>query len=273
MDADESMLRIAIVGCGAVGSAVLDVLRHEPGISVGWIVLRPGDQAFACDAAGRLAPNAQLVTHLADTECIDLLVECAGHTAIEQHVLPALARGIRCLVASVGAVSAPGMAQRLEAAARCGGTEVQLLSGAIGGIDALSAARLGGLTSVSYIGRKPPHAWKGTPAEETCDLESLTQAHCIFEGTAQEAARLYPKNANVAATVSIAGLGLEHTQVRLFADPGVSENVHDLEVRGAFGTMKLTISGKPLAANPKTSALTVYSIVRAIANCRRAMTI
>jgi aspartate dehydrogenase len=72
---------------------------------------------------------------------VDLVVECAGHAAIEEHVLPALERGLPCMVASVGALSAPGMAQRLEEAARRGGTQVQLLSGAIGGIDAIAAAR------------------------------------------------------------------------------------------------------------------------------------
>ncbi len=267
------MMRIALVGCGAIGSGVLELLQHEPDIAVGWIVLPPRDHPGACEAAARFAPQAALVTDIADAQGVDLLVECAGHGAIDQHVLPALARGIPCVVASVGAISASGMAQRLEEAARRGQTEVQLLSGAIGGIDALAAARFGGLESVNYIGRKPPLAWKGTPAEKECDLETLTQAHCIFDGNAEEAARLYPKNANVAATVSMAGVGLVRTRVQLFADPAVSENVHDLEVRGVFGSMKLTISGKPLATNPKTSALTVYSVARAIANRSRALTI
>jgi aspartate dehydrogenase len=267
------MIRIAMIGCGAIGASVLELLRGDADIAVGWVVVPTAANGGGCDTAARFAPRAHVVNDLAQAEGVQLVVECAGHGAIEQHVIPALRRGIPALVASVGALSAPGVAQQLEQAARDGGTQVQLLSGAIGGIDALAAARVGGLESVVYTGRKPPLAWKGTPAEEACDLESLTEACCIFDGNAEQAAQLYPKNANVAATLSLAGIGLQRTRVQLYADPGVSENVHHVEARGAFGSMELTMRGKPLPANPKTSALTVYSIVRALANRGRALAI
>ncbi|HSV51127.1 MAG TPA: aspartate dehydrogenase [Burkholderiaceae bacterium] len=268
------MLRVAMIGCGAIGASVLELLHGDPDVRIDRVVTVHDANGQAAATLARWAPQARIVQTLAgDDLAPDLVVECAGHSAIAEHVVPALERGIPCLVASVGALSAPGMAQMLEQAAVRGKTQVQLLAGAMGGIDALSAARVGGLDSVVYTGRKPPQAWKGTPAEKVCDLDSLTTAHCIFSGSAEEAAQLYPKNANVAATLSFAGLGLKRTQVQLFADPAVADNVHHVEAHGAFGSFELTMRGKPLAANPKTSALTVYSVVRALQNRGRAVAI
>lgn len=256
-------MRVALIGCGAIGTALLELVRGEAGLTVTAIVVPREFAGGAREVADRLAPAAAVVEAV-PTHDVDLVVEAAGHGAIEQHVLPALRRGVPAIVASVGALSTDDLAGRIDEAARAGKTQVQLIAGAIGGIDALAAARLGGLDVVRYTGRKPPLAWTGTPAETGRDLGSLTAATVIFEGTAREAASQFPKNANVAATVALASLGLDQTTVRLIADPGVTENVHEVEAEGAFGSLALTMRNRPLAANPKTSALTVYSAARAL---------
>jgi aspartate dehydrogenase len=265
-------MRIALIGCGAIGTALLELVQQDAGLEVAAIVVPQASVDAARAVAQRLVPKAEISASV-PLEGIALVVEAAGHAAIEQHVLPTLRRGVPCIVASVGALSATGLAEQIEAAAQAGSTQAQLIAGAIGAIDALAAARIGGLSSVRYTGRKPPRAWKDTPAEQGRNLDALTQATVIFEGSAREAAQLYPKNANVAATVSLAGLGLDHTRVRLVADPGVTENVHQVEAEGAFGSFELTMRNKPLAANPKTSALTVYSAVRALRNRSAAIAI
>jgi len=265
------MRQLCLIGFGAIGHAVLDQLRADPGVALRWVIVPTAEVRRVADELHALAPLVRVSDALppgAD-ERPDLVVECAGHGALVEHVLPALAAGIPCVVASIGALHDATLVDGLRQAAERGGTQVHLVSGAIGAVDALAAARLGGLTRVQYIGRKPPGGWRGTPAEALCQLDQLREPFTLFEGSARDAARLYPKNANVAATVSLAGLGLDATRATLIADPAVTRNVHRLVAEGAFGRLDLTIENEPLPANPKTSALTVYSIARAIHNATR----
>jgi aspartate dehydrogenase len=269
------MQNIALIGCGAIGSAVLEQLRGDAALRVTQVVAPQASHGAVRDICARLALRARVGDDLAlyGPDRPDLVVECAGHAAVLQHVVAALRQGIAAVVASIGALHDADALAALADAAAAGKTQAHMVSGAIGGIDALAAARLGGLSRVDYIGRKPPRGWIGTPAEQQCDLHRMTEPATIFEGTARDAARLYPKNANVAATVSLAGLGFDATRARLIADPGVTRNVHRIVAEGAFGRLDLTIENEPLAGNPKTSALTVFSVVRAIHNATRAVTI
>jgi aspartate dehydrogenase len=261
-------LQIAVVGFGAIGQALARELAGDDRVRLAQVIVSPASLAAAQAACAALALDVRVASmlDLGPGQRPGLVVECAGHTAVWAHVVPALQAGIPCAMASVGALHDADLLARLEAAAHGGGTRLQLVSGAIGAIDALAAARFGGLDEVVYVGRKPPLSWVGTPAEQAFDLARLVAPQVIFRGSAREAARQFPKNANVAATVSLAGLGLDRTQVELVADPGVTRNVHAVIARGAFGRLELQMENLPLASNPKTSALTVYSLVRAVHN-------
>ena len=126
--------------------------------------------------------------------------------------------------------------------------------------------RLGGLTAVRYRSRKPPAAWRGSPAEQVADLGKLTSRTVLYRGNAGEAALRYPQNANVAAAVALAGLGFDATQVELVADPEAPGNVHEIEAESAAGRFAITLQGKPSRTNPKTSALAALSVARALLN-------
>ena len=254
-------MAFTLIGWGAIAQALHARLGALPNVRLDCVVVRPERLP---EVRARIAPEVKVQSEV--PQRCGLLLECAGHSALIDHVEPALARGVECAVLSIGALHEDGLAERLTDAAMRGGTRLHLLAGAIGGIDAIAAARLAGLDEVVYTGRKPPSGWRGSPAERLLDLDSLTGPATFLEASAREAARLYPKNANVAATISLAGLGLDATRVRLIADPGVTENIHEVTVRGAFGEMQLTMRGKPLPDNPRTSALTVLSAMRFLAN-------
>ena len=266
------MKQLALIGCGAIATAVMELLRDDEHVRVTQLIVRADNVMKARSLCDRLAPQAQ-VLEAVDHGSAQLVAECAGHEAVAEHVLPALEAGLPVVLASIGALHDVEIERQLSAAARRGHTQLQLVAGAIGGIDALAAARIGGLRQVHYIGRKPPLGWRGTPAEKQHDLATMTVATAVFEGSARDAARLFPKNANVAATVSLAGLGFDATRATLIADPGVQRNVHRIVGEGVFGRLDLTLESEPLPANPKTSALTVYSIVRALHNATRVITI
>lgn len=259
---------LTLIGLGAIGRAIVQRTRDWPDFSVRHVVVTPRSVEAAREWLG---PSVQVVTEVPDDA--QWVLECAGHSAIEQHVLPALQRGVECALLSIGALATPGLAQRVEDAARAGHTQVHVLSGAIGGIDAIAAARWGGLSEVTYTGRKPPQGWRGSAAESVVALDNLREATVLIEGSAAEVALKYPKNANVAATIALAGLGLQATRARLIADPGVTENIHEIDVRGAFGQMQLTMRGQPLPDNPKTSMLTVLSALRYLHHRSAAMAV
>lgn len=194
------------------------------------------------------------------------MAECASHEAVRDYGPAVLEASCDLIVISIGALSSDALRQSLTDAAVAGGGRMILPPGAIGGIDALAAARLSGLESVIYTGRKPPLAWRGTPAERAVALDSLNEATVFFEGSARKAAEDYPLNANVAAALALAGIGLDATKVRLVADPAIKRNVHEFAVSSGCGDFSVRLEGRPSPTNPKTSLLAGYSVARALLN-------
>ncbi len=266
------MTTLAVVGYGTIAGLALEAVAARLDRPLDRVICCArrdgGDRAQALlDRLGdRLARDRRVVTTTEDLVAArpDLVVEAAGHAAVELVGEAVLAAGIDLLISSVGALADDDLRTRLDAAARRGGGRLDHLPGAVGGLDILAAARLCGLTEVTYVSRKPPGAWTGTPAATLIDLAAITTPTPFYEGSAAEAARRFPKNANVAATVALAGLGFEATRVRLVADPTVAGNVHEIAFRAACADVTIRIEGRPSPDNPKTSATTGWSLAQAI---------
>lgn len=272
-----SLGHVTIIGFGSIAQDLVEILGNSAdGAPDKFSVLVRAGRVEQTRAA--LDDVNAITTVTSDLKEIlaaapDVVVECAGHSAVADFGPAVLAQGTDLVVASVGALSDPGLKGKLEAAARNSGAQCLVPAGAIGGIDALGAAKLSGLKSVIYTGRKPPLAWTGTPAEQVVDLANLQEPCVFFEGTAHEAAQSYPKNANVAATLALAGMGMDATQVKLIADPSTSENVHEFAVSSEALDFSMRLVGKPSPRNPKTSRSTVYSIARTVLNRSAAISI
>lgn len=256
------MQTIAIIGCGAIAEAVVSYLGDQKNVAVGVAIIKPGLESRARDMFGE---NLEIGYGIDDVATpVDLAVDCAGHPALRQHAEAVLSRGTNLVSVSSGALADPDLYDRLVAAARSGGAQLRVVSGAIGALDALSAGSIGALTQVTYRGRKPPQGWRGSAAESKLDLDALSEATVHFSGSARNAALEYPKNANVAASVALAGIGFDDTTVELIADPGIERNVHEIMAEGDFGRFEFRIEGKSLPDNPRSSALTAMSVVREI---------
>jgi aspartate dehydrogenase len=268
------MNRLGVIGCGGIADVVLTTLAKELPTPLAQVsVLVPPQfvaqaQALLDKVGGKAAQkrsvHSEVASLLADKP--DVVAECASHVAVRDYGEAILKVGCDLVVISIGSLSDEGLYGRLVAAAKSSGARLVLPAGAIGGIDALAAARLSGLESVVYTGRKPPKAWKGTPAETLLALDTLAKPTVFFEGSARKAASDYPFNANVAATLAIAGIGLDDTQVRLVADPSISRNVHEFAVSSACGDFTMKLEGRPSPANPKTSLMAGYSVARELIN-------
>ena len=256
------MLKVVLIGRGAIASEVLKHIPPGAGAAVTGVIVRPGREDAARAALPPVIEVASGIGGLATAP--DLIAECAGHAAVAEFGEAALRRGIDFLVISIGALADAPLRARLESAAETGGGKLILPAGAVAGADALAAARVGGLDRVVYTSRKPPAAWRGTPAEDAHDLDSLIEATVLFEGAADAAATLYPQNANVAATIALAGAGFDRTEVRLVADPSAGGNIHNVRVEGVFGAFDIEVRGRPLPDNPKTSTLAAHSVVAEI---------
>ena len=257
------MSQILLIGYGAVAQYLFSALKTSTHSRINTVLCRPGREAFAQQALGTKVSCLSDLS-LLDTP-VDLAVECAGHQAMSTHVPALLRQGIDVIGVSNGALSDAQLAIQLEQAAVEGGATLQLLAGCRGRHGHSQCGKHRRTCQRTLQRCKTTQRLEGVTGGKNESILTLSPEPVThFTGTAREAARDYPKNANVAATVALAGVGLDKTQVELVADPALSINRHEIEATGAFGQFSFVVQGNALPGNPRSSALTAMSLVQAI---------
>ncbi len=236
------MRRVGIIGCGAIGAIIADAFERRI-LTCDELVLYDFELERAEKLKSLLHFPVRVVLNLDEMLKLKprVIVEAASQQAAREYVGKIVATGIDVVVMSTGAL----LGLNLQ------GRKVHVPSGAIGGLDAISAAALAGISEVVLTTRKNPTSLDMTNLAETI----------VYEGDAEEAAMRFPREMNVAATLALT-VKPTRVRVRVVSDPKVHRNTHEIQVKWRFGEMTLRFANDPHPANPRTSALAAWSAIR-----------
>ncbi|HDM36865.1 MAG TPA: aspartate dehydrogenase [Candidatus Syntrophoarchaeum butanivorans] len=250
------MLRIGIIGCGAIAEAIVKGSSSLDRIKITGLYDRHPEKVSYLSGLLREPPEALTFDDMLGA--CDLIIEAASQGAVKEFVPPALEAGKDVMIMSVGALGDQELLDRIKRIAEANNCKIYIPSGAIAGVDGVKAAAGSKIKRVRLTTRKPPRAF-GVENEENAMHERV-----LFEGPAREAVKLFPANVNVSLTLSLAGMGPDRTEVRIIQDPSIDLNIHEVEVEGDFGRMHLRFENLPSPSNPKTSFLAALSAIALI---------
>lgn len=257
-------MNICVIGCGAIGTTIARAVEPMPDIDIIYLT----DRSKEC--AARLEEKVRKVRYVPDIVPIlndtRLVVEAASQDAARYYVPLALSAGVDVLIMSVGVFQDEEFQQDAFRLAKRKNAKIYLPSGAIGGIDALCAASIEDINEVTLTTTKPPSAFGSNKYLESKGINAaeVRERTELFSGSARDAVKHFPQNINVAATISLAGVGFEKTKIRIVCDPAVHTNEHHLKARGKFGELDVVTRNVPSPRNPKTSYLAALSAISAI---------
>jgi len=261
-------LRVAVAGLGPIGTKVAEALdrgidglvlvavsAQNPEKHKGWLSTLTGTPA--------ILPIEQL------SGVADIVIECAPSRLVRSIVAPFVGSGKTAVVLSAGALL--DNEDLIELAKQNGG-QIVVPTGALIGLDAVTAAAVGKIHSVRMVTRKPVLGLAGAPyiVENNIDIEKITEPLRIFEGTARQAAKGFPANLNVAVALSLAGIGPDRTRLEIWADPTVTRNMHRVDVESDSARFSMSIENIP-SENPKTGRITALSVIAWLRKQRAAL--
>ncbi len=257
---------VGLLGCGAIGQEIARAIEAGEAGGARLVALFDQVEGLAASLAANMVGGVFGTDSIQDflaAPGLDLVVECASPHAVRAHAEAVLAGGKDLLLMSSGALVDPELAERLADLSQRNRRRLIVPSGALGGIDAIRASR-GRLDRVTLTTTKPPRGLAGAPGFAEWESREISEPTVVFDGPAIEAVKLFPANVNVAATLSLAGLGARDTRVKVVAAPGSTVNVHEVEAVGSLGTLRFRMELRPHERNPKTSFLAIVSAIEAL---------
>jgi aspartate dehydrogenase len=261
-------LRVAVVGLGAIGGKVVEALdRGIDGLALAAVSVQ--SPAKHAEFLARLKARPDILPIDALAAIADIVIECAPARLVRPVVAPFVASGKTAIVLSAGALLEN---EDLIELAKQNGGQIVVPTGALIGLDAVTAAAEGRIHSVRMVTRKPVQGLVGAPylVENNIRIESITEPLKIFEGSAREAAKGFPANLNVAVALSLAGLGPDRTRLEIWADPALTRNTHRIEVESDSARFSMTIENVP-SENPRTGLITALSVIACLRKQRAAL--
>jgi len=261
-------LRIAVAGLGAIGSRVVEALdRGIDGLVLTAVSVQNPEKHRTRLASLTRPPAILPIEALVDLA--DIVIECAPSNLVRSIVAPFVGCGKTAVVLSAGALLDH---EDLVELAQQNGGQIVVPTGALIGLDAVTAAAVGKIHSVRMITRKPVRGLAGAPyiVENNIAIEHIIEPMKIFDGSAREAAKGFPANVNVAAALSLAGIGPDRTTIEIWADPALTRNVHRIEVESDSACFSMSIENIP-SENPKTGRITALSVIACLRKLRASL--
>jgi len=254
----KTISRVAIAGLGPIGTRLARALDE----GIDGLTLAAVSSANIEKHRGwldKLAKRPATLPIEALADAADIVVECAPSRLVRAIVAPVVSRGKTAVVLSVGALLEN---EDLISLAKEKGGQIVVPTGALIGLDAMTAAAVGTIHSVQMVTRKPLKGLEGAPylVEHNIEISDIKTPLKIFDGTARQAAKGFPANLNVAVALSLAGIGADRTRVEIWADPTVTRNTHRIEVDSDSARFSMTIENIP-SENPKTGLITALSVI------------
>ena len=261
-------MRVALLGGGTIARLFLEHIKRGD-LGAAQVVAIVGRR----DGSGRGRPLAAEfgIPHLTSVDELvalkpDVVVEAASHEAVREYGAPLLSAGVAFIVLSGGVLADDKLRDELEACALKKGALLYVPSGGIGGLDALKAACIAGVDEVEIVVSKPSAAWRGIDYVDKLkiNLATLDKPTVLFEGAAREGVPHFPANVNIAAVLSMAGIGFDRTRLKVVADPTITRNTHQISIKGKTGNITIKFENVPAPENPKTAWLACYSALAAL---------